>query len=362
MAGGATPNNAKNFDLEDKIRFVELAPSMQIRLETIRSDIEQTWGSGHFSKSFKKYNILGTSDTTDTKNAVTTNANKNKIDQKYDSSEISADRDDGDSWNITGIWKNIEQIWGTPNKGTINKHDHFKSPPTGEADYGINCIWDKLDDIDKRLTDVENLDGSSKIVETVKELQSSMDKMQGSISDGPGNIDMGGGSGSSGGGSADMYQLEIKQVQAYWSNSYPKTGDIWVAFEYLLSDSRSINWWVINGFYIGSGHNDPVYGDGNTFTINGNNWVGIRIWLPLEPFYVIDLGYYLEYIDATGATDWFHGLYAIDPGNHKCEVWFVPINNNPKQITVRIHFHCWFAWEGSDPSPITGQSSFVPLV
>ena len=149
MAGGTTPpipNNAKNFDLEDKIRFVELAPSMQIRLETIRSDIEQTWGSGHFSKSFKKYNILGTSDTTDTKNAVTTNANKNKIDQKYDSSEISADRDDGDSWNITGIWKNIEQIWGTPNKGTINKHDHFKSPPTGEADYGINCIWDKLDD------------------------------------------------------------------------------------------------------------------------------------------------------------------------------------------------------------------------
>ena len=151
MAGGATPNNAKNFDLEDKIRFVELAPSMQIRLETIRSDIEQTWGSGYFGKTFNKYDVIGSSDTSDTKNAVTSNSKKNKIDQTYDSSTISADRDSTDTWNITGIWKNIEQIWGTPSSA----HDHFASPPTGDTARGINPIWDKLDDHEERIKKLE---------------------------------------------------------------------------------------------------------------------------------------------------------------------------------------------------------------
>ena len=239
MAGGTTPpipNNAKNFDLEDKIRFVELAPSMQIRLETIRSDIEKTWGTGYFGKKFDKYGILTTSDTSDTKNAVTSNSKKNEIDQKYDSSTISADRDDANTWNISGIWKSIEQLWGTPQTNDnhfasppngdpaygINpiwnaitqiwgdptgSHDHFSGKPNGDSSKGINPIWDKLDDHEARITALEA--DVAQLKSDVKDLQDDVDKLNstpsgynpvGSGSGGPGYS----GGGGSGGGSGSF--------------------------------------------------------------------------------------------------------------------------------------------------------------
>ena len=130
---GKAPNNANIFDLEDKIRFEEFAPSLQRRLETIRTDIEQAWGNGAFSKKFRKYGKLS--------------SDKTKIDQIYDSDSINADRDSGDTWNITGLWKAVETIWGGSNS--------LFTPPKGTASKGIKPIWDKLNNHEGRISDLE---------------------------------------------------------------------------------------------------------------------------------------------------------------------------------------------------------------
>ena len=68
-------------------------------------------------------------------------------------------------------------------------HDHFSGKPNGDSSKGINPIWDKLDDHEKRITSLEgrvdNLEnevpGSSTLVDDVIQAKKDIDDSRNDI-------------------------------------------------------------------------------------------------------------------------------------------------------------------------------------